>query len=158
MNFKDYIISKQKLVIGWMVISGVALFTNLTAIEGNVYNDDYNTKFITVSSAYEDPYLYASEHCNITINIFTSTVASPDAQWYRARQQSFWPFVSFYKNYDYFPMYGLNRIGGAYRIHQKKFFGVFYMFDFSEFIAYQVLLFFGLYFFWRKRHKQKNSN
>lgn len=74
----------------------------------------------------------------LEITLFTR--GTPDTK-------DFWPFVKFYSNYSY--QYSIGDIN-SYNV----FSGIFYDYDFSEFIAYSVIIFLVLYFSFIQNQKK----
>jgi len=70
-SFKEYLISKRKFLIIWLLIHGTAFFVNVFGLEMNLYNNEYIDSHI-------------SEYSLLT-----------KAKFYPAYNE-FWPFVKFY--------------------------------------------------------------
>jgi hypothetical protein len=149
-TFKDYLLSNKNLLIIWFVIHAFALFVNFFGIEGEIGEKFYS----------ENKPSQRWEHYKYT-NILTTSS--------EYKQNSFWPFISYYKSFSQY--WGdekkedgkdiiENRVVTQYKYidiyrYTHFFYGVFYQYDFSEFLAYSVLIFLYLYFSFE--HKLKKS-
>jgi len=121
MKFSDYLKSKRNFLIFWFVFHGFALFVNVFKLEGQLI---YEVKW-------EKDTLYTDHLSEKYVNIFTSN----ESNGFRESTSSFWPFSVKYE-----------RIGDY-----KLFFpGIFYKYDYSEFIAYSLLIILIFYIKWEK--------
>jgi len=135
MNFLSYLSSKRNLIILWTLFHGIALFVNTFEIEicSNKIESSNNTN-----------YAPTFRRICILCNSSRKDVAKSE----------FWPFVQFYvDNLAYENEEDKRRndvyisMGKGSQII-KRFGGVFYQYDISEFIAYSILLLLILYFKW----------
>lgn len=124
MTFIEFLKSKQKVIIIWLAIHGFALFVNFFKIEGNIssHHDSESRKDYT------------------SFRLFTKDrgTYSYDPK----PSESFWPFVKFYKSAVTYNPY-LQREEDF-----SSFNGIFYQYDISEFIAYNLILLLIFYFTW----------
>lgn len=116
MHFINYLKERRKFLLIWFVIHAFAWFVNAYDIRGDIYSD----------WGYDG---------STGINLWTD--GSND------KEEHFWPFVGFVdRETSYIQGYG----DTTRERHNFDFRGLFYEYDFSEFIAYSVLIFVWFYF------------
>jgi hypothetical protein len=132
-TFTNYIKSKRNLLIIWFLFHGFALFVNVFDIEGYHTYNQRSTKD-DIETHYEDSYF----------NLFTSSdyLTGP-------KSRDFWPFVKFYESTK---SNGSSVNDGAYEMVTTNFYGIFNQYDYSEFIAYSIIIFLVLYLQWNSRY------
>jgi len=131
MTFLQYVKSKTKVLIIFFAINAFALFVNVFEISGY-----YESKPAVGEGQY---YSLLDTGGN---SIFT---AGMDKDTY----SNFWPFVK----YTYKQENGIRRDGRQNYI--SGFLGIFYRYDYSEFLAYGILIFIVLYFRWANKYEKK---
>jgi hypothetical protein len=126
-SFKEYLFSKRKLLIIWMLIHSFALFVNLCGIEGKL-SDDINDS-------------YTSEY-----RLFTTDLP------FSVPYKDFWPLVGIYQTVEKIKAEQvasndiLSKPEITYaivKVHYLR--GIFFKYDISEFIAYNFLFLIVLY-------------
>lgn len=147
MTFVDYLKSKRNFLIIWFLIHGFALFVNVFHIQGN---NRTVKDYIEERTAHEDVN---------DINIFTS----PESHLVSAQKntEAFWPFVEFYKHQHLGPDYSTTGYEGNKADKYVKDFidfnGIFFQYDYSEFIAYSILIILIFYFIWNSRFSNSKN-
>lgn len=124
MAFTEFLKSKQRFIIIWLAIHGLALFVNLFGIEGNISsrNDSSGRKDYT------------------SFRLFTKDRG--EYSYDPKPSEDFWPFVGFYKSKVSYNPYMQRKEDFS------SFNGIFYQYDISEFIAYNLILLLIFYFMW----------
>ena len=147
MRFSEYLKSKTNLLVIWFLFHGIALFVNVFNIKGDVSSE---TKYIedrTSKRVFNDIYLL--------------TVDKSMRPYNEKKSEAFWPFVNFYSNKLKGPDYSRNGYEGDkadyYITRFVEFNGIFFQYDYSEFLAYSVLLFLVLYLKWNSRYTSTKS-
>lgn len=140
MNFVNFLKTKQKFIIIWLVIHGLALFVNKFNIEAEVPSKNEKNYEVRNNGTYPGNY-------EVLTYRITNILTTAPSNYYGEKGNSsfFWPFVKFYKSEKFlsakgFQSYFENRI--------YTFNGIFYRYDISEFIAYNILLILVFYFLW----------
>lgn len=129
MTFVNYLSIKKNFIIIWLCFHFLALFVNIFEIQGNLIAKS-NTK---------TSYSQAK-------NFFTTYGITEYSK------QDFWPFVT------YFGQEMQSNITEDYdKATSSEFYGVFTDYDYSEFIAYQLLLLIFLYFYWNKKYNSTTN-
>lgn len=124
MTFIEYLKTKQRFIVIWLAVHAFALFVNLFKIEGDISsrNDSSGRKDYT------------------SFRLFTKDRG--DYSYDPKPSEKFWPFVGFYKS----------KVGYNPYMQRKEDFssfnGIFYQYDISEFIAYNLILLLVFYFMW----------
>ncbi len=149
MTFVKFLQSKQRFIIIWLVVHGMALFVNLFNIEGETApnNEKYNE--VRKDGSYPGNYevlIYRNA------NILTTAPSNNYGE--KGNSAYFWPFVKFYESKK---IVNSQDYHNFYEFRNKKFNGIFYRYDFSEFIAYTVLLLLVFYFMWSGRKTSAKS-
>lgn len=135
MEFKNFLYTKRKLIVLWIIFHSIALFVNLFEIEGTISVEKYSYITVghnqTIFNLFTSHYVYYDE----PINSYSSTIGGGTSEF---TYSCFWPFVRFTENGK------LNSFKG------NSFYGIFIFYDYSEFIVYLLLLLIILYFRWEK--------
>lgn len=146
MTFKNFLNQRRNIVIIWIFIHCIALFVNIFNIQGKI-KEGYSESLMTNQGQIRFK--------PNSINAFTDNFKYDE----ETKATNFWPFSlastyskpfdgylyykkSFFKTYD-----SDNNI--AYIFH-----GVFNDYDYSEFIAYNLIFFIILYFKWDKQQRK----
>jgi hypothetical protein len=144
MTFKEYLKSKKNLIIIYLCFNLFALFVSGFGIEGVIQKGDRNCM-----NCREIPviHIFTDNYNQFTIN----------------SQNKFWPFSGItnsilieHNSYGSY-VHDTNLFKPIPENCNKiiDFFGIFYMYDMSEFIAYIFLLFIVLYFRWENKRKKQ---
>ena len=138
MIFSEYLKSKRTLLLIWFIFHGFALFVNVFKIEM-----DFSKNRVESEG-------------RVTYSYFKFLSTTPGGYDHDKLSSHFWPIVKFYE-YD-------KQTYEEQRYPYKRtemvitsFNGIFYQYDFSEFIAYSLLPFLLLYFKWSSKTKSKES-
>jgi len=127
MKFSDYLKSKRNFIIIWFAFHGFALFVTVFGITGGKF------KHSTTHVIFSD-FGIREELVDEPVYLLTDS-----DRFDKETYSNFWPFsLEFNAPNDY-----------AY------FRGVFYRYDYSEFIAYAIFIFLFYYIFWEVKIKNK---
>lgn len=140
MTFIEYLKSKRTFIIIWLSIQGIALFVNLFKIEGKT--EYSHTTFTEQRTEGRYPGTY-----NVTVDRYANILTTEPNNFYGEKGNSsyFWPFVKFSETNKYLNSRDYNTY---YEHTSHSFKGIFYRYDVSEFIAYNVILLLVFYFMW----------
>lgn len=139
MTFSEFLKSKLNLIIWFLVINAFALFVNIFEIKGNIREKD---------SSYNS----YSEN----IDLFTQGFNDDS-------KSKFWPFVDYTQGWV---RWDDSQYNPGPRKNSTRFYGIFNQYDYSEFLAYCLILLLILYFYWnnkknkplqKKKSKIKNA-
>ena len=117
---KDVLQRYSKLIWFWTIINAFALFVNVFKIDVN-----FDT---TIDSIDGEGTPWESQTSKSTIYLFTYGDSNSDES-----RSSFWPFVSYIRTYE-------DPLNFAHRTRYFSFHGIFYHYDFSEFVFYMSVL------------------
>lgn len=126
-SFINYLISKKLLTILFLLINSFAVFVNVNKIYG-----EYKTK----------------NKCNETLETTNYFLTSYNNTFNGVKSQ-FWPFVDFFQHSnDELPPEGMRWCSNSFK-------GIFYSYDYSEFLAYSVLFIVILFISWNIKTNKK---
>lgn len=133
MTFVEYLKPKQRFIITWLAIHAFALFVNLFKIEGDIsskHDSDGRKDYTSFRLFTKDRGQYSFD-------------PKPS--------ESFWPFVKYYQSKVSYNPYMQRKEDFS------SFNGIFYQYDISEFIAYNLILLLVFYFVWPGKKPSSKS-
>lgn len=133
MTFLEYLKLKQRVIIIWLSIHAFALFVNFFKIEGDISNNHD-------SDGRKD---YTS------FRLFTKDRGQYSFDPKPA--ECFWPFVKFYHSKVSYNPYMQRKEDFS------SFNGIFYQYDISEFISYNLILLLTFYLRWSAKKSSPKS-
>lgn len=142
MTFLNYLNTNRNLIIKFYIINLLALFVNLFHIEGKFLTDGCNENYPTENALFTKEIVTIYEQ---PFNEDVSGYSSGEMEIYS--KGKFYPFVPFFKH---------NILNGK-SYCSNSFYGIFAFYDYSEFIAYSLLLLLILYFKWDKKNRVKTN-
>ncbi len=125
MSFKQFLISKRKLLVIWFSIHTFALFINYFEIDNTIILKSYRRE--------------------THISVFSTSSGGETTE--------FWPFVDFYTHYTWERQVWDGVSWYSVTEHRYNFNGIFYKYDISEFIAYSIAIFLFLFFKFEQTNK-----
>jgi hypothetical protein len=126
MTFTNYLKTKRNFFIFWFLFHGFALFVNVFGSTGGRFEKEIIKPTFT-------NYGIQDELVEVPFYILTSSSINQNFS------ENFWPFsieINNPSSYVYFD-------------------GIFYNYDYSEFIAYSILIFLFFYILWETRFNTK---